>query len=517
MRVPNHHVHAGSSPCAFTPVMRLESESKLRWPAAPYRTGVAEAGRAVPGSGVSRATPDAASASRASALRALHAAAVAHQLPSLADEQLVSIGSGAHGRSWPLDALPTPEQVPWAQLQAVPTALIAGSRGKTSMVRLLAALLRAHGWITAHSCTEGVYVQQHRVDDGVDDAGARAALRQPDAQAAVLELAPGGARRHGQAYYRADAVVVTNVCGGDETAAHDLDPVAGLSAARMLGPQGLLVLNADDAALHRQAQRLQASIGWFALHYDAPVLVAHRAAGGVTCGVQHGELLLGDGSQEVSLGDVAKMPLSLKGRAVCNIRNLAAAALAAQAMGVPAVTIARVFTCFGGQRGDNPGRLQLWAFDRLRVVLDHAHDAEDLHEALQALGTYHRRGGFAIALAVAGGRREDAGLRALAATVARFQPNCVIVSQAGGGAAVAGNDVAATMHAALRAGGVAAEAIQVGAEDEADVARRLLAQAVDGDLVVLPIQAADARRRVMALLEAMDACRWHPGQPLPQG
>lgn len=516
MRVPNHHVHAGSSPCAFTPVMRLESESKLRWPTAPYRTGVAEAECAVPGSGVSRTAPAVVSASRASALRALHAAAVAHGVPLLADDQVVSIGAGAHGRSWPLDALPAPEQVPWAQLQAVPTALIAGSRGKTSMVRLLAALLRAHGWITAHSCTEGVYVQQHRVDDGVDDAGARAALRQPAAQAAVLELAPGGTRRHDQAYYRADAVVVTNVCGGDETAAYD-PPVAELSAMRMLGPQGLLVLNADDAALHRQAQRLQASIGWFALHYDTPALVAHRAVGGVTCGVQHGELLLGDGSQEVSLGDVAKMPLSLKGRAVCNIRNLAAAALAAQTMGVPAVTIARVFACFGGQRGDNPGRLQPWAFDRLRVVLDYAHDAEDLHEVLQALGTYHRRGGFAIALAAAGSRRGDAGLRALAATVARFQPNRVIVSQAGAGAAAAGNDVAAIMHAALRAGGVAAEAIQVGADDEADVARRLLAQALDGDLVVLPIQAADARRRVMALLEAMDACHWHPGQPLPQG
>ena len=96
-------------------------------------------------------------------LRALVAAADTRALSSLADDDDLTLGSGVSGRTWPLDALPTVEQVPWNELRNVPTAIVTGSNGKTTTVRLLAACARAHGWRDGYNCTDG-FVRRRRAD-----------------------------------------------------------------------------------------------------------------------------------------------------------------------------------------------------------------------------------------------------------------------------------------------------------------------------------------------------------------
>src|SRR5690606_22364939 len=147
------------------------------------------------------------------ALVALQAAATTHDLPLLPDDDEVSIGAGSGGRSWPVDALPDPAAVDWPALHAIPTALVTGSNGKTTTVRLLAAMARAHGWHAAHSCTDGVFLDGQALESGdySGPTGARTALRQPAAQAAVLETARGGMLRRGLALCHANVSVVTNV------------------------------------------------------------------------------------------------------------------------------------------------------------------------------------------------------------------------------------------------------------------------------------------------------------------
>src|SRR3546814_18138184 len=79
------------------------------------------------------------------ALVALQAAAKAHGLPCLPDDDEVSIGAGTGGQAWPADALPDPATIDWSTLHAIPTALVTGSTRKTTTVRLLAALAPPHG------------------------------------------------------------------------------------------------------------------------------------------------------------------------------------------------------------------------------------------------------------------------------------------------------------------------------------------------------------------------------------
>jgi len=416
--------------------------------------------------------------------------------------------------------LPKPDNADWRPLHAIPTALVTGSNGKTTTVRLVAAMTRAHGWRTAHSCTDGVFLDGEALESGdfSGPGGARTALRQQQAQAAVLETARGGILRRGLALCRADTAVVTNIAADHfgEYGVHDLDDLAAvkLTVARAIGDDGLLVLNADDAVLRRHAAALSCPIGWFADDDDAPLLATHRNAGGATCGVQDERLRLHWRGASHDLGAVDAMPLTLGGRARYNVANIAAAALAAVALGVTPATIATMLSRFGTSPDDNPGRLQHWRFGATEVYVDYAHNPDGLHGLMHAIGADARRGRLAILLGHAGNREDDA-LRAVATTAAGYRPDLVVLKDIEGyERGRSAGEIAAIMRAALLDAGVPADAIETRL-DEVEAARLPLQWARDGDLVVLPVHEAAARSAVVALLDTLRDRGWQPGQPLP--
>lgn len=463
----------------------------------------------------------AASAEARPALIALMHAAGAHGLPFLADDDEVTLGEGEGSRTWFVDELPTPDAVPWPQLHAIPTALVTGSNGKTTTVRLLAAMARAHGWRTAHSCTDGVYFEGRALEAGdfSGPTGARTALRQSGAQAAILETARGGMLRRGLAISHANAAIVTNIAADHfgEYGIHDLDDLAlvKLVVARAVDEQGLLTLNADDPVLRRQSAALDCPLGWFAMDFDLPWLAAHRESGGHTSGVRGGRLLLHFDGVTHDLGEVASMPLTLGGRAGYNIANLAGAVLTGAALGIGAATLAEVAGRFGRDRGDNPGRLQHWRLGKLEVFVDYAHNPDGLQGLLDAVDAQGRTGRLAMILGHAG-NREDADLRAVAATAARARPELVVLKDiAGYERGRTAGEIAAIMRAQLLADGMHPETIAT-CLDEVEAARLPLRWARDGDLLVLPIHEMDARERITALLDHLSATGWQAGQPLPE-
>ncbi|MBB1472897.1 Mur ligase [Luteimonas sp. MC1782] len=453
-------------------------------------------------------------------LVALRAAAHARGLPFLSDDDEATVGAGSGAATWPVHALPSADAVDWAALHDIPCALVTGSNGKTTTVRLVAAMARAHGWSTAHSCTDGVFFDGVELESGdySGPTGARTALRQPRAEAAVLETARGGLLRRGLAVERVRAAVVTNVSEDHfgEYGVHGLADLARvkLTVARAVADDGLLVLNADDALLRELGADSSRPLGWFALDAEAPWLVAHRARGGATCGVHAGRLQLHWRGRNHDLGAVADMPLALGGRATYNVANIAAASLAASAMGVPPATIASALARFGAGSGDNPGRLQHWRFDTLDVFVDYAHNPEGLHGFLRAIGADRRTGRLAMILGHAG-NREDADLRAVAATAAAYRPELVVLKDIGGyeRGRTAG-EVAGIMRATLIASGVGTDAIETRL-DEVEAARRPLEWARAGDLLALPVHELSARACVVHLLDALHAQGWRAGQPLP--
>ena len=472
-----------------------------------------------------------------SALRTLRAFAAAERRPELftlvqaaetrgltvlIDDNTLSIGEGSGVRAWPLSQLPTVDTVHWSVLHDVPVALVTGSNGKTTTVRLLAAIARAHGWHAGYSCTDGVFVDGHAIGAGdfSGPAGARVVLRQPQVEAAVLETARGGMLRRGIAVQRANVAVVTNVSDDHfgEYGIHDLDGLAAvkLSVARVLGTHGLLVLNADDDVLVRQVDARSAPpLAWFALDEANPLLHAQRERGGSTCGMREGHLRLFHQGVDHDLGVVAQMPLSFAGSAGYNIANIAAASLAAAALGIPACTIADVLARFGSAHADNPGRLQHWRFGTLQVFVDYAHNPEGLRGLLGVATVSPGHGRLGLVLGQAG-NREDADIRELAAVAASFHPQRVVLKDIEGfmRGRVAG-EVAGILRDALVHNGVPVEAI-VECLDELDAVRGLLAWARDGDVLVLPTHGVQARQAVVELLDGLQATGWSAGTALPE-
>lgn len=462
------------------------------------------------------------------ALVALLDAARARGVPAHADDELLSIGEGIGSRAWPVRALPAADAVPWSALHGIPLAVVTGSNGKTTTVRLLAAMTRAQGWNSGYSSTDGLFVGSERLDSGdfSGPVGARTVLREPTVEAAILETARGGLLRRGLAIQGARVALVTNISPDHfgEYGIHGLDDLAQvkLTVARALAPDGLLVLNADDPLLLRRGAASAAHgtrSGWFALDDAHPRLRAHRAEGGTTCGVRDGNLLLSITGQEHDLGAVAAMPITLSGSAGYNIANAAASALGAAGLGVAVGTIAAVLARFGDQPGDNPGRLQRWRYGEIpggvQVFLDYAHNPDGLRGLLQVAGATRGSGRLGLILGQAG-NREDRDIRALAMVAATSKPDRVWLKDMGGeymrGRATGA--VAAILHDELLQQGLASAALVVCLEETRAV-RDALAWAKSGDVLVLPIHEPAARDDIVALLDGLQSAQWRAGMALP--
>ena len=452
------------------------------------------------------------------AMAALVEAARAHGVPAHADDEALSIGEGEAAHAWPLDALPAIDAVPWTRLRAIPKAVVTGSNGKTTTVRLLAAMLRAHGLRAGYSSTDGLFIDGERVEAGdySGPVGARTVLRDARVQAAVLETARGGLLRRGLVANDARVAVVTNVSADHfgEYGVHTLDDIAAvkLVVAKSLAADGLLVLNADDPLLVRHAAATGKSmIGWFALALDGAL-----ARGALACGVREGRLVLSLDGSEHDLGAIAGMPLTLGGSARYNIANIAAASLAASALGIAPATVAAVLARFGASHADNPGRLQRWTLGNVEVLLDYAHNPDGLRGLLQVADGLRGNGRLALLLGHAGNRLED-DFRALAAVAAEAQPDRVWLKDIGGDylRGRASGEVAAILFGALRAAGMEAAALPV-CLDEAQAAREALQWVRPGDLLVLPIHEPERRDAVVALLDRLQAEGWRAGQRLPE-
>ncbi len=441
-------------------------------------------------------------------LLSLVEAADARDLLYIQDDDQLTLGSGSGCRTWRIQALPN--TVPWGELRDVPAAIVTGSNGKTTTVRLLAACARAHGWRDGYNCTDGIFIAATRTEIGdySGPVGTRTVLRDTRVEAAILETARGGILRRGLAAERAHVAVVTNVSADHfgEYGIHDLEGLADtkLVVASAVGERGLLVLNADDPLLSARGAQLDCRIGWFALDYDISKLAAHRSRGGSTSGVRGGRLIVsrGIGSEdECDLGAVADMPLTVDGSAHYNVSNVAGAALAAMGLSIPPATIASVFARFGRDPSDNPGRLMRYDYRGAQVLMDYAHNPEGLRGLMNVAARLRGTGRLAVLLGQAG-NRENADMELLAATAASYRPDFVVVKEIESYLrGRAPGEVPAILRAALLRAGLPEAALEV-CLTELSAVRRVLEWSRPGDVLVLPVHDRAVRAVAMTLVSS---------------
>jgi cyanophycin synthetase len=467
------------------------------------------------------------------ALLALRDAAAAHGVSFLAGDEQVSVGLGAGSRSWPAGELPSPGAVDWRAVHDVPVALVTGTNGKTTTVRMLAAMAAAAGRRVGATSTDRITVGGEVLERGdySGGEGARRLLRDRRVDFAVLETARGGLLRRGLALPAADAAAVTNVAADHlgEFGIEDVDQLAEvkLLVTRIVRPGGRAVLNADDPLLAARGTRGRSPITWFSLGggggatsgaagggvgpaaageagkrggggpaAENTLLASHLAAGGDACLVRGEELVLVRGGWSDAVVALADVPAAFGGAARYNVANALAAIGLAAALGLPPAAMSDGLRSLGRNPADNPGRGQLLEIDGYRVLVDYAHNPHGL-AALRELAAELPAARRLVILGQAGDRGEEA-IRELARGAWALRPDRIIVKELP--EMLRGRqpgEVPAILESELRRLGVPAEALSH-APTELDAVRQALAWARPGDLLVLLVHTQ--RDEVMALL-----------------
>jgi cyanophycin synthetase len=359
----------------------------------------------------------------------------------LIDDQQLSLGQYADAQVWPIGELPSVDAVDWTRLRRRPLALITGTNGKTTTTRLLARIVRTHGLHVGNTSTDGLCVDERLIEEGdwTGPGGARAMLRNPDIEVALLEAARGGLLRRGVGVPHADVAVITNV-ERDHLGEYGVFDLAGMAAAKgviasVVDPSGRIVLGAESPALVEWARSYEfpAPIVWFAVDPDHPVVSEVLAAGGEVWTVVDGELVRREGTNTTSLCPVTAMPLSLGGVARHNVANALAAAAAARGLGIPDATITAALREFGAGPDDNPGRARIWTLARpsgpdVTILLDFAHNQAGIAVIVELVAGLFGSKRPAIGFGMAGDRTDDE-LRELATALTRFDPSFAILRE----------------------------------------------------------------------------------------
>ena len=451
------------------------------------------------------------------ALVAIHRAAAEHGVTCLHDPDEVSVGAGTGSVTWRLADIPAPEAVDWASVHDVPIVLVTGTNGKTTTVRLLAAVARAAGRVAGFSSTDTVTIGDETVNRGdwAGPAGARAVLRDRRVEFAVLETARGGILRRGLAATRAVAAIVTNV-GEDHFGEWGITDVGSLAetklvVARAVRPEGRLALNADDPVLVAKSAAVTAPLMWISHTAESPVVSAHVAAGGDAAWVEHGAIVASFAGTRCEVLPVADVPLTMGGAARHNVQNVLGVTALALAAGLPLAAIRHGLRGFGNTPRDNPGRLNVYRLGGVTVLVDFVHNPHGMDAMAQLAAALPARRRLVV-LGQAGDR-DDESIRAFARSAWAVRPDRIVLKEMEvylrGRHLGEASDV---LEAEFRRLGAPATSI-ARAQSEYEAVRAALEWAQDGDLLFLPTHAE--RERVLGLLDGLALAGWRAGDPVP--
>ncbi len=297
----------------------------------------------------------------------------------------------------------------------IPVVSVTGVNGKTTTTRLIAHILRQTGRTVGMTCTEGIYIDDRRIETG-DCSGPQSAqklLLNPIVDAGVFETARGGILRAGLAFDQCDVAVVTNIGEGDHLGLNDIETLDRLARVKRVPVEavaktGSAVLNAGDPLVVEMAKFCPGSVIFFAIDPTNETIKNHRATGGRALFVRDGSIVLATGEQEVLLAPIDSVPITHGGRIGFQVENTLAAVASAWSLGVDRATICEGLESFSATIDHVPGRFNLLEVNGAAVVVDYGHNVSSLAAILKALDSFpHER---RIAVYTAAGDRRDADM-----------------------------------------------------------------------------------------------------------
>jgi cyanophycin synthetase len=367
----------------------------------------------------------------------------------------------------------------------IPIVAITGTNGKTTTARMVAHILKMAGKRVGLTTTDGLWIDGEEVlaGDLTGPWGARAVLRDPVVEAAVLETARGGILREGLGFSRCDVGVVLNV-SADHLGLKGVETLDDLAFVKRLvlevvRDDGVSVMNADDPLVAAMAAHAEGRHAYFSMRPDDARVREHVREGGLAAVREGDRLVLFRAGQRIPLLDAAEVPATVGGRAHFNVENALAAALVAFAGGVSLEHVRQGLRTFDATWYQAPGRLNVHELGAFRAVVDYAHNPA----AMRAMVDFAARMGAARVVGVVGaaGDRRDEDIRALGEVAGRGFHR-VIVREDADTRGRARGEAAELLRQGALAGGCRDVSVVL---DEARAFRTALDEARPGDLILL--------------------------------
>ena len=361
----------------------------------------------------------------------LEAAAEEHGVAFLWDDDDVSIGHGKGSETWPFRELPDPSSLDWTRYYDVPLALVTGTNGKTTTVRLSQHILQGCNRMVGLSSTDWIAVNDRIIDRGdwSGPGGARSVLREPDVDIAILETARGGLLRRGLGVNKANAALITNIAEDHlgDFGSQNLDELLNIKwiVSRAVERSGVLILNADDPLLVGKSAEFPGDIVWFSLDARNAVVDMHVRTGGLAFVLDGTDLVRLHGDDSQLICSSLDVPITLGGAARHNVANALCAAALTDALGISLDDISRGLKTMSQE--ENPGRCNVYSVDGVRVLVDFAHNPHAMQALFDMAGALPARRRL-LAFGQAGDRTDDS-IRELARSAWSIGLDVVIVSE----------------------------------------------------------------------------------------
>ncbi len=275
-----------------------------------------------------------------------------------------------------------------------PVAVIAGSRGKTIVAKILEAILQSAGLRVATWSSHGVDIDGVRqigelgpwqdIEAALDDGKIDVAIREVDwATASLLATGP-----------RLPLLAITNVCANREDCILAGDAqLANAALPALLTAvvnQGWLVLNGDDMAVAADLSSTGHNRLLVGLGLDGPLSEFHLATNDNLAWLADDQLVVAHNGKVQELGDRKELKFALDGRANFLVFDSLMAASLATVLGIDGDTIRRVLRNYASDPNSIPGSFNLLTTGNSVVILDRPSASWHLRPVLRALRDYHK-------------------------------------------------------------------------------------------------------------------------------
>ena len=278
------------------------------------------------------------------------------------------------------------------RVQIAPIIAVAGSRGKTSVVRALESIFGADGLRSASWTNRGVEIEgQGQRGELGPWARVHTRLKAGGLDVAIRELHWATLQAVGQPGTNYPIVAVSNLCGNSEaclaTPESLLARKALARAKASVTPLGRLILNANDLDLSDDLAVAAPGRWLIANSPDAPIVRRHLSHGGDACYLDGPNLVVEESGTSTAVLDVTDLAWVHDGTISFAVQNALMATAIARACGIAPAVIARGLKEHAARPELMPGSFNIFDAGAATVVIDRPMPSWFLRASLRAAGS----------------------------------------------------------------------------------------------------------------------------------